>query len=65
MPVSIRPARNDVKLFQAVLNGEHLLRGFRNAEIREALYGSTEDAGTGVAKATQWAECSSGCTCAV
>ncbi len=35
---------NDVKLFQAVLKGEHLLRGFRNAEIREALYGSTEDA---------------------
>jgi hypothetical protein len=34
----------DVKLFQAVLNGEHLLRGFRNADIREALYGSIEDA---------------------
>jgi hypothetical protein len=31
-------------LFRAVLNGEYLLRGFRNAEIREALYGSNEDA---------------------
>jgi|GEM_PF-38464 len=35
----------DVKLFGAVLDGNHLVRGFRNAEIREALYGSTEDAG--------------------
>ena len=35
----------DVRLFQAVLDGENLLRGFRNAEIRTALSGSTEDAG--------------------
>ena len=35
----------DVSLFQVVLDGDHLLRGFRNAEIREALYGSIEDAG--------------------
>ena len=35
--------REDVKLFQAVLSGEHLLRGFRNAEIREALWGTTKD----------------------
>ena len=35
----------DVRLFQAVLDGDHVLRGFRNAEIRLALYGSTEDAG--------------------
>jgi hypothetical protein len=35
----------DVSLFQAVLDGDHLLRGFRNADIREALYGTTEDAG--------------------
>ena len=35
----------DVRLFQAVLDGDHVLRGFRNAEIRVALYGSTEDAG--------------------
>jgi hypothetical protein len=34
----------EVGLFRAVLNGEYLLRGFRNAEIREALYGSIEDA---------------------
>jgi hypothetical protein len=35
----------DVRLFQAVLDGDPVLRGFRNAEIRVALYGSTEDAG--------------------
>jgi hypothetical protein len=35
----------DVRLFRAVLDGENLLRGFRDAEIRTALYGSTEDAG--------------------
>jgi hypothetical protein len=33
----------DVRLFQAVLAGENLLHGFRNAEIRAALYGTTED----------------------
>ena len=32
-----------LKLFQAVLSGEHLLRGFRNAEIRETLWGLTND----------------------
>ena len=35
----------DVRLFQVVLAGENLLRGFRNAEIRTALYGTTEDDG--------------------
>lgn len=35
----------DVKLFAAVLDGNNLVRGFRNADIREALYGPTEDAG--------------------
>jgi hypothetical protein len=34
----------DVKLFGAVLNGNHLLRGFRNADIREALFGLTDEA---------------------
>ena len=33
-----------MKLFGAVLDGIHLVRGFRNADIREALYGSTDDA---------------------
>jgi hypothetical protein len=33
----------DVKLFGAVLDGNHLVRGFRNGDIRTALYGSTED----------------------
>ena len=32
-----------VRLFQTVLDGDHLLRGFRNGEIRAALYGTTED----------------------
>jgi hypothetical protein len=36
--------RDDARLFQAVLSGDHLLRGFHNAEIREALYGPTSDA---------------------
>jgi hypothetical protein len=35
----------DVSLFRAVLDGDHLLRGFRNADIRVALYGLTEDTG--------------------
>jgi hypothetical protein len=39
------PARGgDVDLFRAVLDGDNLVRGFRNAEIRAALYGPTEDA---------------------
>jgi hypothetical protein len=33
----------DVGLFRAVLAGENLLHGFRNADIRTALYGDTED----------------------
>jgi hypothetical protein len=35
----------DVRLFQTVLDGDHLLRGFRNADIRQALYGSIADVG--------------------
>ena len=34
-------SRTDVKLFEAVLDGSHVVRGFRNADIREALYGTT------------------------
>jgi hypothetical protein len=38
------PARSeDVELFQAVLAGDHLLRGFRNAEIRRLLWGESKD----------------------
>jgi hypothetical protein len=33
----------DIKLFGAVLNGDQLLHGFRNADIREALFGFTDD----------------------
>jgi hypothetical protein len=32
--------REDVRLFAAVLDGDHLARGFRNKDIRAALYGS-------------------------
>jgi hypothetical protein len=35
----------DVRSFQAVLAGENLLHGFRNADIRTALYGATEEVG--------------------
>ena len=39
------PAREaDVRLFGAVLDGNNLVRGFRNSDIREALYESTKDA---------------------
>jgi hypothetical protein len=37
-------SRGDVSLFQAVLQGENLVRGFRNADIRGALYEPTEGA---------------------
>jgi hypothetical protein len=33
----------DVWLFQAVFDGDDVLRGFRNADIREAYYGPTKD----------------------
>jgi hypothetical protein len=33
----------DVTLFRAALDGNHLVHGFRNADIRAILYGSTED----------------------
>src|SRR5262249_25019724 len=37
---AFNPARRpDVRLFEAVLRGEHLLHGFRNADIRRTLYG--------------------------
>ncbi len=35
--------KSDVKLFSAVLDGNHLVRGFRNVDIREALFGQNED----------------------
>jgi hypothetical protein len=36
-------SRGDVRLFQAVLDGNHLVHGFRNADIRAILYGASED----------------------
>jgi hypothetical protein len=39
------PARSaDVKLFQAVLDGDHITRGFRNADIRVPLFGESRKA---------------------
>jgi hypothetical protein len=38
------PASNaNIDLFSAVLDGNHLLRGFRNADIRQALFRHTDD----------------------
>ena len=35
------PARcEDVRLFRAVLDGDHIARGFRNGDIREPLFGN-------------------------
>jgi hypothetical protein len=34
---------NDAKLFAAVLRGEHLITGFRNRNVREALFGTSPD----------------------
>ncbi len=34
----------DAKLLAAVIHGEHALTGFRNRDLREALYGATTDA---------------------
>ena len=31
--------REDVRLFKAILNGDHIARGFRNADIRVPLFG--------------------------
>jgi hypothetical protein len=41
---AFNPARRrDVHLFEAVLRGEHLLHGFRNADIRRLLEGEATD----------------------
>jgi hypothetical protein len=34
--------RDDVRLFKAVLAGDHIARGFRNADIREPLFGKVQ-----------------------
>jgi hypothetical protein len=35
--------REDVALFRAILQGDHLLHGFRNGHIRQQLFAATED----------------------
>jgi hypothetical protein len=50
-PVCLKPSyaafnparRRDVHLFEAVLRGEHLLHGFRKADIRRLLEGEATD----------------------
>ncbi|MGH7164422.1 MAG: hypothetical protein ACREIS_02725, partial [Nitrospiraceae bacterium] len=51
-PAGARPRRHrgfnpadpdDARLFAAVLRGEHLIAGFRNRQVREALFGATAD----------------------
>jgi hypothetical protein len=37
--------REDVRLFKAVLDGDHIARGFRNADIRDPLFGSLPKGG--------------------
>ena len=39
-PVSNPARREDVQLFKAILNGDHIARGFRNADIRALLFGT-------------------------
>ncbi|TMB93789.1 MAG: hypothetical protein E6J42_12380 [Chloroflexi bacterium] len=34
---------DDARLFAAVLRGEHVIAGFRNRQVREALFGPTDD----------------------
>jgi hypothetical protein len=36
-------SRTDIRLFKAVLSGDHLLQGFKNADIRDALWGRSSD----------------------
>jgi hypothetical protein len=37
--------RDDVRLFMAVLDGDHIARGFRNGDIREPLFGLSKQSG--------------------
>jgi len=41
----LRPIHSDdARVFEVVLSGEHLLQGFRNGDVRDALYGNAQDA---------------------
>jgi hypothetical protein len=40
----LRPIHSDdARVFEVVLAGEHLLQGFRNDDVRAALYGNVQD----------------------
>jgi len=43
MPDSIRLATKMCKLFAALLDGDHIARGLRNRDIREALFGDAKE----------------------
>ena len=49
--------RSDVKLFEAVLDGNHVVRGFRNVDIREACMERPPIPRDVVAKARRSADC--------
>ena len=56
--------RDDVRLFKAVLDGDHIARGFRNARhpravVRDPQERSLRNAGP----VRRWGDCSNGCTC--
>ena len=48
---------SDVKLFAAVLDGNNLVRGFRNAEIRERSTNRPRMPRSGDARVWPWAGC--------
>ena len=57
--------RDDVRLFQAVLDGDHIARGFRNADIREPLFGHPQAVASNGVPVRRWGACSNGSTCAI
>ncbi len=49
--------REDVQLFKAVLDGDHIARGFRNADIREPLFGIPRRVLRNGVPARRWGDC--------
>ena len=58
--------REDVRLFEAVLGGDHIARGFRNARHPRTVVRLPEASCTqNVAPVRRWGVCSNGSTCAI
>ena len=55
--------REDVRLFKAVLDGDHVARGFRNADIRAPLLGIPKKAAEKRRASAAVGGCSNACTC--